>query len=589
MKGSQEKVDRCVMALGDGSPGFEVRAVPNANYDFLRWSDGSTDTVRSDIAVKDTIFAAEFRLRDGVRTKTLTYTAGSHGKIKISGPNSVIESSVYSMNVVTGEYGAEVEAVADVGYRFYMWEDSLKNPKRVDKANDDINHAAFFVRDDGSNPNIHGYTTPGGSGGGGGSLRIYGISGNVHAHSDVDAVGSDIVVVPDPGYSFSGWNDGIKSIVRKDSIPGAIVVMAGFRKIEESGVISISSFDDLSKIGKSPQFPLNADYKLIRGINFQSGAVFEPIGSESDPFTGTFNGGGNVITGLVINSPNSSFCGLFGYAKNATIRDVHLSNASVAGKDNTGGLIGVCENTYVAECCLSNGAVSGGDNAGGLIGLVSGSVVDFCYSHASVSANRSAGGLIGAVLHGAVFQCFSTGKVTGNRDIGGFAGSCADCADDREIRGCYYDIGTSGVNGDAGATGKSTEFMKMLSTYEDWSIGKHASGTVFVWTIEEDGLDYPSFASSDGSAYLPMSKRGIDSTPAKSKPLVNIRGRTLIVRAPANSAVQVRLIDMKGRTAARKSAAGVVELSLKTVPAGRYIAETKINGKRADVRRVFNQ
>ncbi len=86
-----------------------------------------------------------------------------------------------------------------------------------------------------------------------------------------------------------------------------------------------------------------------------------------------------------------------------------------------------------------------------------------------------------------------------------------------------------------------------------------------------------------------MSKRGIDSTPAKSKPLVNIRGRTLIVRAPANSAVQVRLIDMKGRTAARKSAAGVVELSLKTVPAGRYIAETKINGKRADVRRVFNQ
>jgi len=585
VKGAQDKVDRCIMALGDGSVGFEVRAVPNANYYFVRWNDGNANPVRSDMVTADTMFAAEFALLPDVETKTLTYTAGSHGKIRISGPNSAIESGTYSVRVVAGEYGIEVEAVADTGYRFYIWADGWEKPKRIDKAHSNMNHAAFFVRDDGSNPNIHGYTTPGDSDGGG-SLRIYGISGNVHAHSDVDAVGSDIVVVPDPGYSFFGWNDGVGSIVRKDSDPGAIVVMAGFRKIEDSGVIRVSSLDDLRKIGTSPQFPLSADYRLTRSISVPSDVDFEPIGSESNPFTGTFNGNGNTISGFKINRLSSSFCGLFGYVKNATIRDIRLRDVSISGKDNIGGLIGYCENTYVAKCGLLMGAVGGEANVGGLIGQVKGSVVDFCYSKASVSASRSAGGLIGAVLRGAVFQSYSSGKVTGSRDIGGFAGSCADCMAEREIRGCYYDIGTSGVNGDAGAIGKSTEFMKMLSTYADWSIGKNASGAVFVWTIGEDGLDYPSLASS-GAAYSPMPKRKLDSAPSAAKPLVKIHGRTLSVYAPANSAVQVRLIDMRGRTAARHAATGQADFSLTGTPAGRYIVETKINGKRADLKRVF--
>jgi len=115
-------------------------------------------------------------------------------------------------------------------------------------------------------------------------------------------------------------------------------------------------------------------------------------------FIGTFDGGGHVVSNLVIDAsraPAASPLGLFGYvAPQGCIRDLVLQGATIQcgrGSFNVGILAGVNEGAVTA--CFTTGRVLGGDCCeclGGLIGLNRGVVTD-CDSTAGVSAgSRSA-------------------------------------------------------------------------------------------------------------------------------------------------------------------------------------------------------
>ena len=63
---------------------------------------------------------------------------------------------------------------------------------------------------------------------------------------------------------------------------------------------------------------LGGDYYLANDIDcsctsgWNGGAGFEPIGSDSNMFTGTLDGKGYKITHLYINRPSTNYVGLFG-------------------------------------------------------------------------------------------------------------------------------------------------------------------------------------------------------------------------------------------------------------------------------------
>ena len=97
-----------------------------------------------------------------------------------------------------------------------------------------------------------------------------------------------------------------------------------------------------------------------------------PIGNYSNNFTGTFDGGGNTVSGLYINS-DDRYQGLFGY----------VSNVGDIGEDGT------VENLTV------NGSVSDGDSVGSVVGQNYGSVSG-CSNTGSVSGNYYVGGVVGA-------------------------------------------------------------------------------------------------------------------------------------------------------------------------------------------------
>ena len=99
---------------GSGSP---VTAVPATGYHFVNWNDGLTANPRTDANVRATIsVTANF----AINTYTLTYTAGAHGSITGTTPQTVNY----------GGSGNSVTAVPATGYHFVNWGDgSTANPR----------------------------------------------------------------------------------------------------------------------------------------------------------------------------------------------------------------------------------------------------------------------------------------------------------------------------------------------------------------------------------------------------------------------------------------------------------------------------
>jgi len=109
----------------------------------------------------------------------------------------------------------------------------------------------------------------------------------------------------------------------------------------------------LKKVGSnSDGWTLSVHYEQIAHIDIGSIANWTPIGTNSNPFTGTYNGGGYSITNLTINSTNQ-FTGLFskiqtgGTVKNLALVAVNITGTksdigSVAGTNS-----GMIQNCYV--------------------------------------------------------------------------------------------------------------------------------------------------------------------------------------------------------------------------------------------------
>lgn len=217
--------------------------------------------------------------------------------------------------------------------------------------------------------------------------------------------------------------------------------------------------------------------KLTANIDLNS-KTWTAIGSNTQPFAGTFDGGRYTISGLVGSN------GLFGYvAAGGTVKNVSLdcnitSDSGVGGIANTskgtiedclvsgsvtggssggsmyvGGIVGRSqESTSVIRGCVNKATVknsyqkySGDLNTGGIVGYTYGTVEN-CYSTGAVVArvteeekipNKNIGGLVGAINGNAIVTaCYTTGTVTGPAaGIGAFAGTVSTSA---SVANCYY-------------------------------------------------------------------------------------------------------------------------------------------------------
>lgn len=108
-------------------------------------------------------------------------------------------------------------------------------------------------------------------------------------------------------------------------------------------------------------------YYLKRNINFDN-LNFEVIGSEENPFTGTFDGNGYSIARVKINS-DMSYVGFFSFLDGALVRDLNIKEATINGADNksVGVLAGVIKDSTISNIAIYDSIINANDTNSGLI------------------------------------------------------------------------------------------------------------------------------------------------------------------------------------------------------------------------------
>lgn len=235
-----------------------------------------------------------------------------------------------------------------------------------------------------------------------------------------------------------------------------------------------------------------------------------PIGSRNSPYTGTFDGGGHILSGLTIDQSETTYVGLIGYiggggtVKNLTLADVDItadsyvgavagrndgiienclvtgSVTSYAGENNgyVGGITGENRGAITGCAALGSVTVANGMYVGGIAGCHNGGSITVCYSSATVTAMAYVGGIAGqssAMLNAAtITACYSTGDVTAAKNgpgysfVGGVVGYNSNKA---VLAACYATGSVSGEGDFVGGVVGSNENGTLTACY-------HATGDV---------------------------------------------------------------------------------------------------------------
>ena len=315
--------------------------------------------------------------------------------------------------------------------------------------------------------------------------------------------------------TFDGWNFDIIWYIDEDNdYPKFIYSILDNNQGDGSETNPYKIYNEAQL--NAVRYKLGAYYTVMNDIALTS-ANWTPIGDFANQFTGNFDGGGHVITGLTINSA-ADYVGLFGYVGSGGV----ISNVSVDGKVSAtgsnsavGGLIGASEgkvtNSYAAGEVSVTGEYS---RVGGLIGASDGEVTN-SYATGVVSgagSNSAVGGLIGE-NYSEVTNSYATGEVSGtgsNSSVGGLIGG-----NDGEVTNSYAKSGIALIGQDDGNTTTGGGDLTLITGVLDSTWDKD------IWGVTKNNYPYLK-------APLPECKITFTGTSITTAPIIVNYGVTAI-------------------------------------------------------------
>ena len=267
-------------------------------------------------------------------------------------------------------------------------------------------------------------------------------------------LGRDNIKLDDAGISVSDWENGT-------SIDGGEATEA-YSYDSNTKTITIYSGEGL-KVAADVVNSGDTDINIILDNDIDLSDIdWTPIGTESRPYTGNFDGGGHTITGLKIDKSGTDYVGLIGcLGSGGKVQNVTLTNISVSGANCVGGIAG--QNYGTVENCSVNGTVTGkgftdtGGIAGSNYGTISG-----CSAEGTVTGSVNVGGIAGGSYLGVIIDgCHSTAAVSGISSVGGVLGNLGN---NSFLMACYstgdvtatITYGYAHVGGVVGINGQGT-------------------------------------------------------------------------------------------------------------------------------------
>ena len=204
-------------------------------------------------------------------------------------------------------------------------------------------------------------------------------------------------------------------------------------------------------------------YKLTSNITLTGTTQnnWTAIGTEANPFTGSFNGQGFYISGINIckyldgiSGTLYSYQGMFGHISGSAcvIQNLGLVDCRIYGLLNVGGIAGYSNGAKIQRCFVKNtgtaadiqicamSGFSGGDQGvcGGIVGGMNGStaLVEHCYTNIPVNSyGYSVGGIAGSNKNGKVLRTYARGAIYGYGYTGGIVGEDDRNSTTHELRG----------------------------------------------------------------------------------------------------------------------------------------------------------
>jgi hypothetical protein len=328
------------------------------------------------------------------------------------------------------------------------------------------------------------------------------------------------------GYPALQWQD-----VEALPLPGGQVFAGGSGTQEDPW--KVSTLDQLQAVGEHLQahFVQVADIDASGTSSSNGGLGFVPIGSLQSHFLGSFDGNGFKISNLVINrGPEeevTEYVGLFGVVgQSSVVKNIHLDNSNVTGKDYTGSLAGFVNGGLIDNVFVF-GVISGQDRTGGIIGLMeNGAELVHSYANANVTAQRrrvgglvgfnsasivkksvsagsvlaidddAAGGLVGLLRFGGIIEdSYSMSSVTSlTRRAGGLVGLMRE--DDSVIKRSYATGEITAPDSPGGLVGLRQQNGQIINSYWDFETtrmmlpgGGAPSGLIGLSTSQMTGLN----------------------------------------------------------------------------------------------------
>ncbi|OUP07042.1 hypothetical protein B5F34_12330 [Mediterranea sp. An20] len=219
--------------------------------------------------------------------------------------------------------------------------------------------------------------------------------------------------------------------------------------IEGDGSYTVTTADGLKNVAKLVNEEGKTDINITLDTDLTLTGEWTPIGTESQPYTGTFDGKDKTITGLTVNQEGTNYVGLIGYlGSGGKVQNVTLTDVSVTGYWYVGGVVGANDKGTVTACTAS-GSISGSSRVGGVVGYNGGTMTG-CTVSGSVSGDSSVGGVVGW-NGGTVTACYATSDVSGYSDVGGVAGrnyygTVTGCTSSGSVSGSLNVGGVVGYN-----------------------------------------------------------------------------------------------------------------------------------------------
>lgn len=144
--------------------------------------------------------------------------------------------------------------------------------------------------------------------------------------------------------------------------------------------------------------------------------TWEPIGTETNPFLGTFDGNKHKIQNIYINN-SLDYQGLFSY-NGGTIRNILLDEGNITGSNYIGGICGYNLENGIIEKCSNNVTITATNRfAHGINGQNLGTIQECCNYANITSISATAGGIGLQEYGGTTKYCYNLGDLcTGQND-----------------------------------------------------------------------------------------------------------------------------------------------------------------------------